>query len=270
MGKFLSGLILSLLAIFPFAAAQSTLSDGTIKFWMTWFYVPAKYLVSWQSIVIFAVVPVLISIFFVREIWKDIGFFHSGAVNFWIPLLVVYMMLRNGFWDYVDLFVSNVQMLPALVLSFFALLVTGKLRSKVTSFGYSGPLGGTLAYALDAIGMGIFFGGLGFVVTKGHLGPIVYTLFFIGAAAGILLIWWDAHGKAKQAKLSTLLDQYDTITKQMEPLEKKLVELEKKKQAAITAKRNFEALDITQEMVAVNRQLEGLRAEREAISVGAA
>ncbi|MBI4176863.1 MAG: hypothetical protein HY516_00690 [Candidatus Aenigmarchaeota archaeon] len=244
-----------------FAAAQPVLSEGVVKFWNTWFNVPVKYLTSWQSILTFAAAPVIIAIFFAYEIWKELGIFHSGAANFWIPLLIVGIMLNNGFWDYVDLFVSNTQMIPALVLSFLALQVTGKLRSKVTSFGYSGIFGGILSYVLDAVGVGIFFGGLGFIFSKGRLGPVVYVLFFAGAAIGALLIWWDKKGR-KTGTLKNALAQEDEIGREISLLEAKLTELNKR----ATAESNPAAKGaIEDEMARVKQRVDRLRAREEVL-----
>ncbi|MFH0890193.1 MAG: hypothetical protein V1836_03590 [Candidatus Aenigmatarchaeota archaeon] len=266
MGKNLLVVFLLSLLVFPFAlAAESTLSEGAVKFWGTWFNVPAKYMISWQSIVTFVVVPIIIALFFAYEIWKDLGIFHAGAANVWIPILIVYMMLRNGFWDYIDLFVSSTQMIPALVLSFLAMQVTSKLKGKVTSFGYSGIFGGMVGYALEAVSGGIFLGSIGFIISKGHPGPLVYIMASVGAGLGIFAMWWEKHGR-KSGSLKNALGEEDQITSEEATLEKEL-----KRYNKMASREKDPAIKGVYEerMVNIKRELDKLRAQEEVVVEGA-
>ncbi|MBI4167779.1 MAG: hypothetical protein HY515_02380 [Candidatus Aenigmarchaeota archaeon] len=266
MNKVFLSAIVFIFLLSSFASAQSTLSEGTIKFWNTWFNVPAKYLTSWGSIFTFAVAPVVIALFFAYEIWKELGLFHSGAANFWIPVLLVYLMLGNGFWGYVDLFISSTHMIPALVLSFFALQVTGKLRSKVSSFGYSGIFGGVLGYLLDAIGIGVFFGGIGFIINRGSFGPLVYIMASVGSALGLLLLWWDKKGR-KTGVLKNVMGQEDVMRDQEKTLEQALKDLN---QRLLKASGDAEKTAIEDEMARINQRLERLKAREAALELSAA
>ncbi|MBI1972169.1 MAG: hypothetical protein HYS53_02610 [Candidatus Aenigmarchaeota archaeon] len=265
MKKLFLHVFLAFSALLPFAAAQPALSEGTINFWKNWFGVPAEYLISWPSVLTFAVAPVVIALFFAYEIWKELGIFHSGAANFWIPLLLVFLMLRNGFWDYVGLFASNLQMIPALVLSFLALQVTGKLRSRITSFGYSGIFSGALAYLLDAVGVGVFFGGIGFIISRGIVGPLVYILFSVGAGLGIFLIWWDKKGR-KTGVLKNVMGQEDLMRDQEKILEQALKDLN---QRLVKATGDAEKTAIEDEMARINQRLERLKARETALELSA-
>ncbi|MBI3412887.1 MAG: hypothetical protein HY051_02285 [Candidatus Aenigmarchaeota archaeon] len=269
MGKVLPAIFTALFFISAFAAGQgtqSTLSEGAAKFWTTWFYVPAKYLISWPTIIMFAVAPVVIALFFAYEIWKELGIFHSGAANFWIPLLIVYIMLPNGFWGYVDLFVSNTQMIPALVLSFFALQITSKLKARVTSFGYSGIFGGVVAYVLEAVGGGVFLGSIGFIISKGRFGPLVYALFFAGAALGLIILWWDKK-RRKTGVLKNVMGQEDVMRDQEKILEQALKDLN---QRLFKATGDAEKTAIEDEMARINQRLERLKARATALELSAA
>ncbi len=259
MNKAAASAVLALFLMIPFATAESVLSADTIKFWNTWFGAPTEYLTSWPSIFALVVAPVVIAMFFAYEIWKELGLFHSGAANFWIPILLVYLMINNGFWSYVKLFVSNTQMVPALVLSFLSLQVTGKLRSRVTSFGYSGIFSGILAYALDAVGVGIFMAGLGFIFTRGQMGPLVYVLFSVGAGLGIFLIWWDKKGKRNTANLNSIFSQDEIIEKEIAKLEKKRDELNDK---ATRAPNEAARLPYYKEMALLQQEIKILEAKR--------
>ncbi len=262
MGKVFITAFFALLLLLPFAAAQSVLSEGAVKFWSTWFYVPVKYLATWQNLVTFAVAPVVIALFFAYEIWKELGIFHSGGANFWIPLLIVYMMLPNGFWGYVDLFVLNVQMIPALVLSFFALQITSKVKGKITSFGYTGIFGGLVGYVLEAVSGGIFLGSIGFMINRGHFGPLVYILASVGTGLGVLLLWWEQHGK-KIGNLKNLLGQERLIDEELIMLEKRLAELSKR---AIAEKSPAAKTTIEDQMANVKRRIDRLRAQEEVVA----
>lgn len=266
MGKVLLTVFFNFLLALPFAAAQSVLSEGASKFWSTWFYVPAKYLVSWQSILIFAVAPVLIALFFAYEIWKELGLFHSGAANFWIPMLVVYIILPNGFWNYVDLFVSNTQMIPALVLSFLAMQTTSKLKGKVTSFGYSGIFGGVVGYVLEAVSGGVFLGSIGFIINKGHFGPLVYIMASVGAGVGVLFMLWEKHGR-KKGNLKNLLGQEKQIGDELVVLETRLADMNKR---AVAEKNPAAKAAIEDQMANVKRSIDRLRAQEEVVAEQAA
>ncbi len=269
MNKFILQASIVFLVLLPFASAQdaqSTLSSGTIKFWNTWFNVPEKYLTSWPAILSFAVAPVLITLFFAYEIWKELGIFHSGAANFWIPLLLVYLMLRNGLWDYVDLFVSNAQMIPALVLSFVAMQVTSKVKGKISSFGYSGIFGGLVGYVLEAVSGGVFLGSIGFMINRGHFGPLVYILASVGAALGILLLWWDKKGR-KTGVLKNVLGQEDIMRDQEKLLAQALKDLN---QRLLKASSDAEKIAIENEMARIDDQLRRLKARETALELSAA
>ncbi len=241
------------------ASAQSFLSEGTAKFWGNWFAVPAKYLVSWQSVIAYAVAPVVITIFFAYEIWKELGFFHSGAANFWIPVLTVYLMLHNGFWPYVDMFVTNAQLIPAVVLSFLSFQITAKLRSKATSFGYTGIFGGALAYAFDAAGMAVFLGGIGFVINKGHFGPVVYIMAAVGSGLGLFLIWWDMRSKKGGSKLKSTIGEELNIEKEIARLEK---ERKRLNDEAMKLQSDEARLPYYRAMARVQEDIDILRAKR--------
>ncbi len=252
--------------VISFASAQVVIPAGTANNIASWIGVPAEYLGSPKDIIVFVVIPFVIAALIMHGIWKEIGIFNNGAANFWIPVLMVFASFQFGFFKFVKALYGSTQSLIFAGAAIVAYVVTAKVRQRVGSFGYTGIFSGVAGYALDAVGLGIFFGGMAGALSGGRFGPVVYVAASIGVGLGVFLVWWGKRGKGKQAKLSALLGQYDVITKEMEPLQKKLVDLEKKKQAAIAAKRNFEALDITQEMVLINNALDGLKADREAIS----
>ncbi len=264
--------ILFLNVIISSAAAQSVLSEGAKNFWGTWFNVPSKYLVSWSSIISFVVAPIVIAMFLVYEVWKELGIFHSGAANFWIPALVVYMALRSGFWDFVDMFVTRSasfgMLAPILFAAMFSLKLAAVVRRKASSYGYSGIFNGVMAYLASGLGIGFFFGSLGFAFDQlannvsGRIGPITYVAFFAGAGFGFFSTWWDKRGK-KTGNLKNSLEQEGQIEKELAVLEAQLLKLNKESDAAP----NPETRGIIEdEMVAIKRRMDRLRAKEEVVA----
>jgi len=130
------------------------------------------------SLAIFAVIPFVLAALLVHSLWKEIGIIDNGALNFWLPVLLVFASFQFGFFKFVKTLYGSTQSLVFAGVAIFAFLITAKIRHRVGSFGYSGIFSGLFGYALDAVGVGIFFGGVTGALTGGRMGPWVYTAFF--------------------------------------------------------------------------------------------
>ena len=262
MSRFLFLVLFIFLLTVPSSLAQSTISEDAVNFWNSWFGVPREYLNTPNNIILFVVAPIIISLIIVYQIIKELGFFQSGGVNFSLAFFIVLMMLPNGFFDWIGRLYSKTETMMALGLVFMTFFITGRLRSKIGSFGYSGAFSGIMAYAMDAVGMGIIFGGVAFVANGSVMGGMVYMWASIGAILGIVLIWWDKKGKRSVGQLDSLLNQEETITTEIAKLEVRLEELNKKAVAASDTARKTAYYN---EMADIKRAIDRLRAQEEVV-----
>ncbi len=250
---------------FSSVSAQVIVPSNVAKNIESWIGVPAEYLGSPKDIIIFAVIPFVLASLLAHSLWKEIGVINNDTLNFWLPVMLVFASFQFGFFKFVKALYANTQSLVFAGVAIFAFLITAKIRHRVSSFGYSGMFSGVLGYAFDAIGLGIFFGGVTGALTGGRMGPLVYAMFFVGAGLGIFLIWLSKREKKSTTKIDVLLGQEEDIEKKIAHLEQKRNDLYDE-----TAKmtKDEDKLAKLNEMAMIQREIEILKAKRGVVESG--
>src|SRR3989344_1106915 len=84
-----------------YTTAQIVIPENAAKNIESWIGVPAEYLGSPKDIIIFAVIPFVLAALLVHSLWKEIGIIDNGALNFWLPVLLVFASFQFGFFKFV-------------------------------------------------------------------------------------------------------------------------------------------------------------------------
>lgn len=262
MGSLVALLAITFFIIPSYAAAQVVVPENVAKNIESWIGVPAEYMGSPRDIIVFVIIPFVVAALVMHGIWKEVGIFNNGAANFWIPVLMVFASFQFGFFKFVKALYGSTQSLIFAGAAIMAYVITAKVRQRVGSFGYSGIFSGIVGYVLDAVGLGIAFGGMAGAFSGGRFGPLVYIAFSVGAALGIFVLWWNKKGR-KTGNLKNLLEQEDQIEKELIVLEAKLLKLNKESDDAP----NPGARGIIEdEMVDIKKRIDRLRAKEEVVA----
>lgn len=250
--------------IIPSFATADLFSPQTASAVSAQTQIPVEWLTVWWKFVIYVVLPIWALWYIFREIIKEIGIFSNNSVNNILAITLVGFMIPQGFFGYLVKITAKTEAMMFVGGGILAFLTVLKIRRSVSSIGYSGILSGFLGYVLDASGVGILFGVIGYLISGMVWGPPAMTAAMLGVALGLFMVFWEKRKKTSLGEVKTLLGKEEKIEQNVNELMKKADELQRRIAAE---KNNAMKAQLMNEFTEVMKLIEMRRAQEEYIEM---